>query len=414
MSQAYPPTFTMNSQILLRPLSEQLENGVVVIGYGGQFVELPSEGLDFLHWLEEGLTLSQARDRFESCHSPFPDEEVIDVINTFLECDFVAAVDGRVITPLTKPFETTPSNPARRIGQILFSKPVLIAWMLFVIPATLLWVLTPELWPGRADYFWVDLNFIVVLVGLLVWLVDMSFHETAHWLAAKAKGISATITWTQRIGVLPMSQTVMHDIWAVPRPTRFLPLAAGMMWDVFAISIVLYLLAFNHIGLLSWPLIVIQFLKFYLLAGAMGLAAQFWLFSKMDGYFLLSALLGQRNLQADTYDWLKSSVVRTRSFDTPSGGMKFIYLYALITIVWGGLFLGQFLFINLHIQLQLFWQSLLKIGGGVNVAPIELADGVAVVTSQLIIWGLLIYAYWRDTLPNWRPRQQITNQITNH
>ena len=291
MSQAYDPTFTMNSQILLRPLSKQQENGVVVIGYGDQFVELPSEGLDFLHWLEEGLTLSQARDRFQSCYSPFPDEEVIDVINTFLECDFLAAVDGQPVAPLKQPLEITSNNGARRAGQILFSKPVLVAWMVFVIPAALLWIITPELWPGRTDYFWVDLNFVVVLGGLLVWLVDMSFHEAAHWLAARAKGISATITWTQRMGVMPMSQTVMHDIWAVPRPARFLPLAAGMVWDVLAISIVLYLLVFNHLGLLAWPLIVIQFLKFYLLVGTMGLTAQFWLFSKIDGYFLLSALL---------------------------------------------------------------------------------------------------------------------------
>ena len=30
------------------------------------------------------------------------------------------------------------------------------------------------------------------------------------------------------------------------------------------------------------------------------------------------------------------------------------------------------------------------------------ADGIAVLTSQMIFWGLLTYAYWRDTLPNWR------------
>ena len=134
----------------------------------------------------------------------------------------------------------------------------------------------------------------------------------------------------------------------------------------------------------------------------MALTAQFWLFSRMDGYFLLSALLGQRNLQSDTFSWLKFKVKRLRSFDPPSGGMKFIYIYALITLIWGGLFLGQYIFINLHIQLQLFWQSLLKIGSSSAAAPLEFADGVAVVTSQLIFWGLLIYAYWRDTIPSWQ------------
>jgi hypothetical protein len=95
----------------------------------------------------------------------------------------------------------------------------------------------------------------------------------------------------------------------------------------------------------------------------MGLTAQFWLFSRMDGYFLLSSLLGQRNLQADTYDWLKSKFKRTKSFDVPAAGMTFIYIYAVITLIGGGLFLGQFLLIELPIKLQLLWQSYLKLTG---------------------------------------------------
>jgi hypothetical protein len=75
--------------------------------------------------------------------------------------------------------------------------------------------------------------------------------------------------------------------------------------------------------------------------------------------------------------------------------MKFIYLYALITIVGGGLFMGQFLAVQLPIKLRLLWESLIKIDGGPAAAPLEFADGVAVLTSQAIDLGLLFYAYWR-------------------
>jgi hypothetical protein len=271
--------------------------------------------------------------------------------------------------------------------------------MVFVVPAAALWVLTPELWPRRTDYFWADYYSLVILVGMLIWLIGMPLHELAHWLACRAKGIEATITWTQRLGFFPMSQTVMHNIWAVPRKARFLPLGAGMAWDVFVLSLALYLLYFGRTGWLALPWLATSLLKFYVLFITMALAAQFWLFSRMDGYFLVSSLLGQRNLQSDTYSWLKSKVIKARAYDPPAGGMKFIYLFALITAFWGGLFMAQFLLVSLPIKFQLIWESLLKVLNGAQVAPIEFHDGVGVLASQALFYGLLLYAYVRDTLP---------------
>ncbi|UCC86126.1 MAG: hypothetical protein JSV81_14860 [Anaerolineales bacterium] len=402
MSEAAALPISLNSTIRLHPLSKQGENGVVIVGRGDQFLELPREGLDFLTWLDEGLTLAKARERFEAHYNPFPDEEVLEVINAFVECDFVAAVNGQSIAPRRVPLQSNASWFPQSWARALFSRPVLIAWMIITVPAAVLWVLTPELWPQRADYFWADHYSLVVLVGMLVWLVGMPLHELAHWLACRAKGIEATITWTQRLGFFPMSQTVMHNIWAVPRTARFLPLAAGMVWDVFCLSIVLYVLYFEKTGLLAVPWVVVRLLKFYILIITMALVAQFWLFSKMDGYFLVSALLGQRNLQSEAYDWLKSKLVKNRTFDAPAGGMKFVHSYVVIMVLWGGLFMGQFLLINLPIKVQLVWESFLKVSNSAAVTPPDFADGAAVLASQAIYYGLLLYAYCRDTLPRWR------------
>lgn len=396
------PTISLDSRIRLRPLSTQLENGVAIIGRSDQFLELPAEGLQFLAWVDEGLTLAEARVRFEARYSSFSDTELLEVIEAFSGCDFIAAVDGQPIPPRTEGPESQSEWLPQSWARLAFSRPILVAWLLVVIPATALWVLTPALWPRRADYFWLDYNFVIILVGLLLWLLDMFLHETAHLVACRAKGIDASITWTQRLGFMPMSQTIMHNIWAAPRPARYLPLAAGMMVDILRISGLVYLLYFQGAGLLLWPPLVVKFLKFYLLTSTLALVAQFWLFSKMDGYFLVSALLGQRNLQADTFQWLKSKIHRQSQFDPPAGGMKFIYLYALITLVGGGLFLGQFLLVQLPIKVRLIWESILKISYGLAVAPLEFADGLAVLTSQTIELGLLLYAYWRDTLPEWR------------
>ncbi len=395
-------SISLNSRISLHPLSEQVENDVVIVGRGDQFLELPLAGLEFIAWLKEGLSLAQARDRFEARYNPFPDEELLEVINSFYESDFVAAVDDHPVVSCRPPHKASTAWIPQKWAQALFSKPVLVVWITIAAPAALIWIVTPQLWPVRSDFFWSDHYFLVVLAGLLLWLLNMSLHEGAHWLACRAKGIRATITWTQRLGFLPMSQTIMHDIWAVPRPARFLPISAGMVWDIFGISLVLYLLFFEVTGFLTLPDLVTKLLRFYVLTSALAITAQFWLFSKMDGYFLLSALLGQRNLQGDTYGWLKSKVARRRTFHPPVSGMKFIYIYALIMLLWGGLFVGQFLLVNLPIKLQLLWESWLKVLTGPEASALDFADGVAVFVSQMIFWGLLLYAYWRDTIPNWR------------
>lgn len=394
---------SLDSQIRLRPLSKQLENGVAIIGWGDEFLELPPEGLHFIAWLDEGLSLGEARQRFETHYNPFPDAEVWAVLEAFWESDFIAAVDGRAISLRRAPAKAQGHWVPQAWARALFSKPVLIAWLAVVIPAVSLWLSTPPLWPRLADYFWLDnSNFIIILVGLLLWLVDMPLHELAHLLACRAKGIEASITWTQRLGFIPMSQTIMHNVWAVPRSVRLLPIAAGMVWDILRISLLIYLLFSQQLGWLFLPGLAIKFLKFYLLTSTLALVTQFWLFAKMDGYFLLSALWGQRNLQADTYQWLKSKLRKTGRFTPPAGGMKFIYLYALITVLGGGLFMGQFFLVQLPIKLRLLWESLLKIGGGAAVAPLEFGDGLAVLVSQAIDLSLLLYAYWREHLPSGR------------
>lgn len=393
---------SLDSQILLRPLSKQLENGVAIIGWEGEFLELPPEGLQFIAWLDEGLSLGEARRRFETHYNTFPEAEMWEVVQAFWDSDFIAAVDGQTISLQRAQISAQGHWLPRAWASALFSKPVLITWMGLVIPAAVLWIGTPELWPRLADYFWLEYNFIIILVGLVLWLVDMPLHELAHLLACRAKGIDASITWTQRLGFMPMSQTVMHNIWAVPRSARLLPIAAGMVLDILRISLLIYLLFFQHIGWLLWPDLAVKFLKFYLLTSTLSLLAQFWLFSQMDGYFLFSALLGQRNLQADTYHWLKSRLRKGIKFDPPAGGMKFIYLYLLITVLGGGLFMGEFFLVQLPIKLRLLWESLLKISIGVTGAPLEFGDGLAVITSQIIDLSLLLYAYWREGPPGWR------------
>jgi hypothetical protein len=245
---------------------------VVVIGWGDQFLELPTEGLQFLAWLDEGLSLAEARCRFEAHYNPFPEADLLDVVKAFWESGFIAAVDGQAVAPQQAPVAAEPYWLPQTWARRIFSTPVLIAWMLVVIPAILLWMSTPALWPLRNDYFWLEYNFLIVLVGLLLWLVDMPLHELAHLAACRAKGIEASITWTQRLGFIPMSQTIMHNIWAVPRAARLMPIAAGMVLDILRISVLVYLLFFQYIGLLLWPVLVVKFLKFYLLTSTLALA----------------------------------------------------------------------------------------------------------------------------------------------
>lgn len=392
-----PTTINLNSSITLRPLSQQLENGVLIIGRKDQFLELPPEGRDFLAWLEEGFSLEAARQRYEAEFNPFPADDLQEVMQAFLEADFIAAVDGHPITPQHDSVKDDRVWIPQSLAERLYATPMLLLWLTIVLPAVGLWVATPDLWPRYQDYFWLEYNFLIILIGLLTWLVWMAVHEASHLLAARAKGIHATITWTQRLGVFPMSQTIMHDIWAIPRANRLLPLAAGMMTDWLHLSLVLYLLLADGYGLLMLPPLLIGFLKYLLLTGTMALTSQFLLFSKMDGYFLLSSLLGQRNLQADTLAWFKSKIGWSKQFRPSTGGVTVIYIYAGLMVVWGGLFMGQVAFVDIPIRLRLIWESLLKLMTG-SEQPLDFADGVGTITSQGIDIMLLIYVYLRGRL----------------
>ena len=387
-STQFPP-LTMASRVQLRPLSQQIENGVAIIGYGNQFLELPLEGLQFIEWLNEGTPLGEARLRFEAQFNPFPEEDLLEVMQAFLKNQFIAVVDGVSLVSSAAPVTAQPSRIPQRWAELLWSKPVLIAWLLFVTPISILWLFTPDLWPQRSDYFWLDYYFLIILIGQLLWLEDMSTHEVAHWLAARAKGIHATISWTQRLGVFPMSQTTMHNIWAVPRQARYLPLAAGMVLDIAKGSMVLYLLFLNRWGWVQLPDLALAFLRYYLLKNTLALVAQFWLFSRMDGYFLLSALLGQRNLQGDTFTWVKSKFNRRIKFTPPAGGMKFIYLYAIISVLGGGFVLGQFFLYAVPIRVQLIWDSWVKVAAAAP-SSLDYADGMAALVSQGLYVLLLV------------------------
>jgi hypothetical protein len=287
---------------------------------------------------------------------------------------------------------------------------MLIAWLIFVIPAMAIWITNPDLWPRQSDFFWYDYYFVVISVALLVWLVNMALHELSHWVACRAKGIDATITWTQRLGYIPMSQTIMHNIWAVPRDARLIPIAGGLIFDFVRIGSTLFLLYFAKMGYMDLPLILVKLLKFNLLTATIGVTTQFWLFSKMDGYFLLSALLGQRNLQADTYTWVKSRFSKARKFVPPAAGMKFIYTYLVITLLGGGFIVGSFLLVTLPVKLQLLTESFFRVGDS-SLGPLAYADSVAVIASQLINYSLLLYAYGRDTWPNWPQNWRLAGRL---
>ncbi len=100
MSEAAALPISLNSTIRLHPLSKQGENGVVIVGRGDQFLELPREGLDFLTWLDEGLTLGKARERFEARYNPFPGEEVLEVSTRLQLCGYYGLVGWPIHGPI--------------------------------------------------------------------------------------------------------------------------------------------------------------------------------------------------------------------------------------------------------------------------------------------------------------------------
>jgi hypothetical protein len=163
----------------------------------------------------------------------------------------------------------------------------------------------PSLRPHGRDLLFIPHNPVdSVAIMFVIALVLGGLHECAHWLAARHRGIPASIGISRRWYFLVL-QTDLTRIWALPRRRRLEPLLAGMALDTVRLSLLLAARLAAQAGIWHPPTLVARLIVAIATITVLALIFQFLVFLRTDVYAVIVTGLGCVNLTQVTQRLLK-------------------------------------------------------------------------------------------------------------
>jgi hypothetical protein len=287
-----PPPLTERSRLTLRQLTVVADgDDEFLVGdpQTGVYVALPAIGVLVIEQLRGGATLGEAGQVASAAAET--DVDVLDFGSTLVNLGFVAGVDTTSIAA------TTPDAPPRRwiagirpeSARPLFTR---FAWACYAalgLGCVIVMSVRPDYLPRPDDLYFLPSP--VVSVGVLaVWaMFSTAAHEAAHWLAARAEGVSARFSIGRRLYFL-VFETDLSQLWGLPRSRRFGPLLAGLAYDTVMLSALLaaQLISLNDfVDRAAAALIAVE---------VSGILFQCLVFLRTDLYSVLVMMFGCRNL----------------------------------------------------------------------------------------------------------------------
>ncbi len=254
-----------------------------------------------------------------------------ELADTLVDLSFAAAVDG---VPLPDPADASsgPHLPWLRAEHVrwLFGRTATAVWSLVVLAAVVTVVRRPDLVPSAADFYWTSYVGLAVLVGTLMFSLNLSVHELMHLAAARSYGAPARIGFSTRLHYLVV-QTDVTAIWAVPRRDRYRVYLAGLRWDAFTVCVCVLLMAYPEL-----PVLGVRLLGALAVTVVLGMIAQAQVYVRTDLYYVLMEWLRARNLYQDGIAYVRHLSRRVRRVpscdplaDLPSRERRGVRLYAV-------------------------------------------------------------------------------------
>ncbi|MGD2116403.1 MAG: hypothetical protein PVG07_15215 [Acidobacteriota bacterium] len=389
------------------PFTRLDEDGEVIIGRPetGTFLVLEPSAVEVLDWLADGSTVDEARRRYRELHG-----EPLD-LGPFLEHlsrkgflrigrngappDDHEAAESTSGTDGVRRFHLEAITPeaARRV----FNTPVLTGVGLLLGAAALALAARPDLIPSwRALYFPEGLGTFGTTL-LVLSLLLIAVHELAHLVAARAVGVSCRFGFGTRLWV-PVAETDMTGVWAVPRRKRYLPFVAGPLADATGAALCVLFLFAEAEGWLAAPPWAVRFAGALLLIYGMALLWQCYLFVRTDFYYVLANLLRCKNLMEDTRVFVGNlaarALPRIRVRDQshlPEHERRAVRWFSLAWIGGRGVALAALVWI----QLPLAWSYLILLGGALTGSAETRPDpgtlAIAVLAVTTLALGLTLW-----------------------
>lgn len=361
----------------------------------GEFVEMPRIGAVAVRLLGEGLPVRDVEDRLRRDHDV--DLDVVELAEALVDLSFAAAVDGSV---LPDPADEHPGShlPWLRAAHVrwLFGRTATVVWCVVVLAAVATWVWRPGLVPTAADFYWTPYVGLAVLVGTLMFSVNLSVHELMHLAAARSYGAPARISFSTRLHYLVV-QTDVTAIWAVPRRARYRVYLAGLRWDAFVVCLCTLL-----VGWVELPALGVRLLPALAVTVLLSMIAQAQVYVRTDLYYVLMEWLRARNLYQDGLAYVRYLLRRTRVdplADLPDRERRGVRIYAVAMALGCTAALTSFVLFGLPILVQGVVGAFGGLIAGGNA--IRMLDSALVILVEGALQALFVTTFVRRYRHRW-------------
>lgn len=258
----------------------------------------PPDGAEVVRRLEAGATPSEVARWYEREYGETAD--IDHVVAALGELGFLR--DGTGISAAAMPVRW------QRLGVALFSPPAWVIYAALVSWAGVAMYRSPDLVPSYRSIFFTDYYAVIeltLLVGVLPLLIA---HECFHVLAGRRLGVRSRLGINRRLYFVVL-ETRMDGLVAVPRRKRYLPILAGILFDVVALAalVVAADLTRGPGDDLSFPGRLCLAFAF---TTVIRIVWQFYFYLRTDLYVLLTTVLGCVDLHATTRRLLADRVNR--------------------------------------------------------------------------------------------------------
>jgi len=334
------------------------------------FIELTEGSFNALKLLQQGKSVNEVS---RSLKEEFSESyDVKEFISELVKLGFVSSIDGIPVPLIPAKGKTFPFIETGHVNWV-YSKPLLVFYLVLIFFTGLIVISNPTYLPEYSDYFFYDSYLLVLTISILTGLVLVFIHELSHLIAGKAVGIHGYFSLSMRL-YFPVVETNLTHLWSIPRRKRYMPFLAGILTDGLIVSLSVILLWFSDHGLLPQVEYLCAFGKFLVLILFYGIMWQFLFFIRTDIYYVISNLLGCRNLYGDSwrliYNTFSSLLGHERkSLDIPPKELKVVKLYAPFMFVATILTVSLFTLFGIPTLIEIVINSIqmMELGYGVDL-----------------------------------------------
>ena len=336
----------------------------------------PPDGAALVRRLADGQTPEQAAAWYEHEYGePVDLDDLLDALN---ELEFVRAG----VAP--------PAGPVRwqRLGRALFSRPVALLYLGLLIAAIVAVIRDPTLLPRPEHLLFTEYVSIIELVLFLGAAPQLALHEICHALAGRRLGLHSRVRVSHRLYYLVL-ETSLDGLVTVPRRQRFLPILAGMLFELGALA-ALILVAGASGGRTHQLCLAFAF------ATVLRLLWQFFFYLRTDIYVLICTVLGCDDLHGAARAVLRNRWRRTKeALDRwHPADLRAARWYSWLIVVGYTASIGAFLLAILPVVYAMFATALGRLAGYHSTA--ELLDSAVFLSINVIQGSITLWLALRD------------------